>query len=1298
MDISERSKDMCAERYEELSVLESIHRALLELGPDHKSNVIKLTRLCGELTNASIVVYNRFEKNSIRPIGQYFARKDLAEIDFSKWSFCKEIVNKSSDRETVISDLTDSPYSINNEFIKSGKLTTYIGKPIRSEGEFLGILCLFYEKKFIPSDNNLRAIGIIGALTGNEDKRMRDNDLQESNNIKIRALMEASSKASQALISNINFEDAVKQVLDIIEEATNQDRTYIYEFIHDGSSSVKLRQRFEKTKDDIPKRDSQLSNFGMNSDKLYERWYSWISKGVPIKGNVDDLPQVERDFLKSEGVMSIIVLPIFVNEKCWGIIGLDSCKNQYNWSESEANILLNTASALGMYMFRNLQRLELIAAKEQAEESEVYANAFFEQSPSSIQLVNTNGTTDKVNKAFDTLFNIPKDKIGKFNILTDRRSKRLAWDKILDKVMTDKNVFLSEMIFSPSYFNYSGEKKYLSLIAFPITFKGRVKKVAFMYQDITNLKNYEKEQERQKLELIEKSNIIKENELKYRTIIENSFNLIGQFSLDGKFIYYNRVYKDVLGYDNNELLGINCFDLFHPNELDRIKVALFNHLMRNNEVKFVAQVRTKSGEYKLIDHKFRILEGENEKERTILLSAQDITEMNRNEILLQMQRNLAYSIISCKNFIEFHTVICNEINSIIPANSLYVAFLDEKTGMCSLGGISDEIENIENWPAEGSLTGYTIKENKPVFINKQEIINLSNSGKIKLLGTMAEVWLGVPFKSEGGTIGAIVVQNFENPNALSRADIEILELVANEICIFLDKKNAEENALKLTKAVTESPASVVITDVNGNIEYVNPKFTSITGYSYEEVIGLNPRILKSGTTPESQYENLWKTIRSGKEWRGEFKNKKKNGEFFWEDISISPIFDDDYKISHYVAVKEDITDRKKIITQLIEARDKAEESDRLKTSFLQNISHEIRTPMNGIMGFLGLLRDPDTTGEEKNLYFDIIEKSSQRMLSTINDIIDISKIEAGVVTLKKSSFFVDQIASDVVNFFRPEVEKKKMRISLKIDNSVYNLEIKSDYEKIYATLTNLIKNSIKYSIKGEINVSVRKETDCVVFSVQDTGIGIPKEKLDIIFERFIQAESESVRTYEGAGLGLSIVKAYVELLGGRIFVESELGRGSRFTFTIPFEIQKPTENDIDTKSEINLHLSDKVTTKPIKILIAEDEEINALYLKTLLMPFNFELFFAKNGKEAVDLFEQNTDISLILMDIRMPEMSGSQATRIIKAINSHVTVIAQTAYAFTGDKEKALDEGFDDYLSKPIVKKDLFAILKKYTS
>ena len=249
-------------------------------------------------------------------------------------------------------------------------------------------------------------------------------------------------------------------------------------------------------------------------------------------------------------------------------------------------------------------------------------------------------------------------------------------------------------------------------------------------------------------------------------------------------------------------------------------------------------------------------------------------------------------------------------------------------------------------------------------------------------------------------------------------------------------------------------------------------------------------------------------------------------------------------------VKEDITDRKKLITDLTEAKSRAEESDRLKTAFLQNISHEIRTPMNAILGFIELLQEPDTTGDEQKEYIEIIEKSGNRMLTTINDIINVSKIEAGIVSIQLSDIDLVQTINEIVGLFRPEVEKKGMRIIAETPQFIENFIVKSDFDKVFAIFTNLVKNSIKYSIEGTITVGFIKRATVVECFVKDTGIGIPEDKQDAIFERFTQADSNSKRSLEGAGLGLSIVQGYVNLLGGKIYLKSEPGVGSKFIFEL----------------------------------------------------------------------------------------------------------------------------------------------------
>lgn len=377
---------------------------------------------------------------------------------------------------------------------------------------------------------------------------------------------------------------------------------------------------------------------------------------------------------------------------------------------------------------------------------------------------------------------------------------------------------------------------------------------------------------------------------------------------------------------------------------------------------------------------------------------------------------------------------------------------------------------------------------------------------------------------------------------------EYLHTIVHDVT---EKKRTEQQLKLLSRSVEQSPVSILITNNTGKIEYVNPIFTSISGYSSQEVIGKTPRILKSGSQSKSFYENLWKTILSGKEWSGELINKRKNEELYWEKADISPILNEKGEITHFVAVKEDITDKKKMIEALVIAKEKAEESDNLKTAFLQNMSHEIRTPMNGILGFLDLLRNSNNSEETKEKYIDIINLSAQRLLSTINNILEISKIQSGQNRPEQSLVNVEDILHYYYLFFMQKADEYNIKLICKQSVRERNAILKTDKYKFESIISNLINNAIKFSQNGSVEFGDYIENDFYVFYVKDTGIGIPADRIDAIFERFVQADLKITRPHEGVGLGLSIVKAYVESLSGNIFVESQVGNGSTFTVKLP---------------------------------------------------------------------------------------------------------------------------------------------------
>lgn len=614
--------------------------------------------------------------------------------------------------------------------------------------------------------------------------------------------------------------------------------------------------------------------------------------------------------------------------------------------------------------------------------------------------------------------------------------------------------------------------------------------------------------------------------------------------------------------------------------------------------------------------------------------------------------------------------------------------------------------NISRVDKEESFASYLRK-------NKYDIIladfNLIGFDGFSALNICNEICPETPFICVSGSIGeekAIELLKIGAVDYVLKDRPQRLPFAIERALKEVKEKNvlqvAEKQLLKLSQAVEQSPASVVITNIEGEIEYVNRKFCEITGYSKEDSIGENPRLLKSGNQSADFYKELWSTISSGQEWVGELLNKKKNGELYWESARISPMVDNSGNIINFIAVKEDITEKKKIWGELILAKEHAEESDRLKSAFLANVSHEIRTPMNGILGFSELLKESGLSGDQQKEYIRVIEKSGERMLNIINDIVDISKIEAGLVTVNISEVNINKKIEFVYKFFKPETEAKGIQLLKHKGLPDSEVIVYTDEEKLFSILTNLVKNASKFTDSGKIEIGyniVNTETTLsyVEFYVKDTGIGIPKDRQKAVFERFVQADISDSKAFQGAGLGLSISKAYVEMLGGKIWVESEDGKGSEFYFTIP------TQNRIPDHFEATSILDSEISNfnkgsiiSGLKVLIVEDDKTSELYLRTILKKFTSNILSVQDGLDAVELCKSTSDINLIMMDINMPLMDGYEATRQIRRFNDKVIIVAQTAFALLGDKEKAIEAGCNDYLSKPLDLLGFKVILDKY--
>ena len=527
----------------------------------------------------------------------------------------------------------------------------------------------------------------------------------------------------------------------------------------------------------------------------------------------------------------------------------------------------------------------------------------------------------------------------------------------------------------------------------------------------------------------------------------------------------------------------------------------------------------------------------------------------------------------------------------------------------------------------------------------------------------------------------------------------IIKLLAKSLTQAITLKqqlNAEKlvrESEKSLRVLSNSTAAGILIYKDETIIYANKAAEKITCYSQAELLKLP---ITAVVHPDFLYLINSTSKKTGKKskTRLELKIIKKNGKFTWVDIQTEHIKwhgTDAIIISSF-----DISIRKNAEKKLIKAKELAERNEQLKSSFLANMSHEIRTPMNGILGFADLLKTPNLPVAKQLQYIAIIEKSGERMLNLINDIIDISKIEANLMKTTFSKVNINEQLDYIYNFFTPEATAKGL--VLKVEKGLNSNEsfLITDKEKFGAILLNLVKNAIKYTDTGTIEFGyqlIEKNTNPTVhFYIKDTGIGIPKDRQTAIFERFIQADLKDKMARQGAGLGLSICKAYIEMMHGSINVTSTLDSGSTFNFYLPFQTNETTQQ-LNLLETVDTSIIQKLK---LKALIVEDDDTCKLLLKNYISPYCYEILEASNGKEAVALCLNNKDIDFILMDIKMPIMNGLDATTEIRKFNKKVLIIAQTAYSLAGDKEKTLKVGCNDYISKPIIQNQLDVLLLKY--
>jgi two-component system, sensor histidine kinase and response regulator len=700
--------------------------------------------------------------------------------------------------------------------------------------------------------------------------------------------------------------------------------------------------------------------------------------------------------------------------------------------------------------------------------------------------------------------------------------------------------------------------------------------------------------------------------------------------------------------------------------------------------------------------------------------------------------NLELELITNRGSIKHISVSATPVNdnlgNFVMSRSIFFDISEQKNAIKHLHEIEQKFSKV----FQASPIGMAISQvADSVFIDvNQAFLNIYGLTREQIIGhTFHEFGLGlnpdyrekmISTLMRQGSISNVEVDHSNRSGEISTLLVSMhnLEIAGNSCLLTLllditERKRAELKLRKLASAVEQSAESVMITNLDAEIEYVNSAFQRNSGYNLAEVIKQNPRILQSGKTPKETYDELWDSLTKGQCWKGEFINKRKDGSEYIELAKISPILDASGNVTHYVDVKEDVTEKKRItqeldehrqhLESLVAARTKelqqalalAESANKAKSSFLANMSHEIRTPMNAIIGLTYLLKQHDPSSEQSRR-LEMIESAAQNLLSIINAILDLSKIEAGRLELEETDFAIEAVLDHISSLISAEAKSKGLVVI--IDHNQEPIWVRGDLARLNQALLNYANNAVKFTDQGTITLrsKILDENPAgllVRFEVQDTGIGIPEDKLSSLFEAFTQVDISTTREYGGTGLGLAISRCLANLMGGKAGVESNLGQGSVFWFTAMLQrgqgyfADKPSVNASEAKYLLSQNHSNA------RLLLAEDNPINREVMLDLLHGLFLSVDIAENGLEAVEKIRQS-HYDLILMDLQMPEMDGFEASRVIRcqAGFEQTPILAMTASALEEDRNACLAAGMNDFINKPADPETLYRTLLLWLS
>ena len=757
---------------------------------------------------------------------------------------------------------------------------------------------------------------------------------------------------------------------------------------------------------------------------------------------------------------------------------------------------------------------------------------------------------------------------------------------------------------------------------------------------------------------IEMNREIKINEERLVQATELSGTIVWERDTTGLYTYISSGIKNILGFEAADIIGkVHFWELTPPEERAQIKAKGLDYIAKGELINnFDNPLTHIDGSIKWVSTSGCPVRDDHSRIIGYRGADVDITERRETADKLIMFRNVADQA-------NYGVTIATMEGVIIYTNS-------EWTRMHGMDDSEADGKSFSVFHSEWQLPQVT-----------QAMETLRNEGSI----LSVELWHRRKDGSEFPTLmnGSLIYDVDNAPMYFSATAIDISGL-----------KKRDLEIKTLSTALEQSPVALVITDLNGFVEYASPAIKDMTGFDPAELSGQEFSVMKPGATPDAVYKDLWSTIESGKVWKGELTNQRKNGELYPESLVVCPVFNEQGVAVNYIAIKDDLTLRKQAEDEKI-ARKAAEKANRAKSVFLSNMSHEIRTPLNAILGFSQLLLKDREIGEDQKKRLNTIFRSGEHLFNLINDILDISKIESGRVSIIDENFSLKNLLGDLELMFKFQTREKGLAFNVEQLTRMPEF-IVGDEKKIRQILINLLGNALKFTKAGGITLSLSsftaEERHWIRMKVADTGSGIEAGHLANIFESF--AQTRTGRDAGGTGLGLAISRNLAELMGGSLVVESEKGQGSTFTLEVPFI---PEDSLVHDKEEDDYSRVVMISeeSRPCRILIADDVEVNRILLLELLEPLGFETKTAENGAEVLNLLE-NWMADAVLMDLRMPVMDGYEATKEIHRIyGNDYPVIAITASAFEVDEKVSVQQIFTDYIKKPFRLEILLQVLKE---